>query len=48
MLKKEKMEKKKLMAKDAIKRFIKENNIKDIAIIEESFEYSKNEVYTNP
>jgi putative heme iron utilization protein len=40
------MEKKKLMAKDEIKRFIKENNIKDIAGIEESFEYSKNEVYT--
>jgi putative transposase len=36
MLKKEKMEKKKLMAKDEIKRFIKENNIKDIAGIEES------------
>ena len=34
------------MAKDEIKRFIKENNIKDIAGIEESFEYSKNEVYT--
>ena len=30
------MEKKKLMAKDEIKRFIKENNIKDIAGIEES------------
>jgi putative transposase len=36
MLKEEKMEKKKLMAKDEIKRFIKENNIKDIAGIEES------------
>ena len=46
MLKEKKMEKKKLMAKDEIKRFIKENNIKDIAGIEESFEYSKNEVYT--
>jgi len=46
MLKEKKMEKKKLMAKDEIKRFIKENNIKDIAGIEESFEYSKNDVYT--
>jgi hypothetical protein len=29
---------KKLMTKDEIKRFIKENNIKDIVGIEESFE----------